>query len=188
MSTLSELIRARAALPEIEAALSRGESPDDIEVIQELEGALRTGESWTASILGLPAFLDARQRRDDADQAAFDAMAAIEHNDAVSLGEALGTMKAAGDTADMCIDDDSFLASAVRWRCGFHIFEILLSQGEADPADFSGDAWDLLREQPDDAWRAHVEAMFRSAAGQNVEGRRKVGHGACEDREAGANS
>jgi hypothetical protein len=40
MSTLSELIRARAALPDIETALSCGESPDDIEVIQELEGAL----------------------------------------------------------------------------------------------------------------------------------------------------
>jgi len=188
MSILSELIRARAALPEIEAALSRGERPDDIEVIQELEGALRTGESWTASILGLPAFSDAWQRREAADQAAFDAMAAIERNDAVSLSEAMGIMVEAGDTADMCIDDDSFLASAVRCRCGFDIFEILLFEGEADPADFSDDAWDLLREQPDDEWRAHVEALFRSAADQKVNGRRKVGSGACEDREASADS
>jgi hypothetical protein len=186
--SLVELIRARAALPDIETALSCGESPDDIEVIQELEGALRTDESWTASILALPAFSDAWQRREDADQAAFDAMDAIENNDAVSLSEAIGIMKEAGDTADMSIDDDSFLASAVRWRCGFDIFEILLSEGEADPTDFSEDAWDLLREQPDDAWRAHVEALFRSAAGQNVEGGRKVGNGGCEDGEASANS
>jgi hypothetical protein len=188
MSTLSELIRARAALPEIEAALSRGESPDDIEVIQELEGALRTGESWTASILALPAFSEAWQRREAADQAAFDAMAAIERNDAVSLGEALGLMREAGDTADMCIDDDSFLASAVRWRCGFDIVEMLLSEGEANPADFSDDAWDLLREQPDDAWRAHVESMFRSAAGQSVEESRSVGNGGYEGERASAYS
>jgi hypothetical protein len=128
------------------------------------------------------------QRREDADQAAFDAMDAIEHNDAVSLSEAIGIMKESGDTADTSIDDDSFLASAVRWRCGFDIFEILLSEGEADPTDFSKDAWDLLREQPDDAWRAHVEALFRYAAGQNVDGSQKVGNGGCEDAEASANS
>jgi hypothetical protein len=84
----------------------------------------------SSAALALPVFSDAWQRRENADQAVFDAMDAIERNDVVSLSEAIGIMKEAGDTADMFIDDDSFLASAVRWRCDFHIFEILLSEGE----------------------------------------------------------
>jgi hypothetical protein len=161
-SALADALRAQAPIVQIQALIDEGEDPTHIEVIQALEDLQTAGardHAWLNQVWTLPAIVNARRRRADADQAAFDLQSALEDDDLDGVRDALEIMADVGDGADLSIDEYTFLCVAIQNKCSLAIIELLVGLGGGDPHDGCEDAMEALEAMPSDAWKSSVTAL-----------------------------
>jgi hypothetical protein len=157
-SPLAAALRAQEPIANIRALLDGGADAQNIEVIQALEDFQQNGghnHAWLNKIWCMPEFVQARQIRATADQAALDLQTALEDDDVDGATDAFSYMQDAGDGADLSIDDATFLCVAIQHKCSPVIIEMLI-EGGGDPSDGCEDALEALQAMPDDEWKASV--------------------------------